>query len=385
MSQGSVKTYPSNERKSSFGDWNGQGKVLLEQLKSTIGIKKVKTEELIVFTRQFYTLFKAGLSMDVILFTLRKQTPNQDLRQTLQGIQTDVENGESIANAFSKYPKIFNKLYTSMLLAGEEAGVLEGVLLELTKVLEKQAEMRREISSATLYPKIVCLAMAISLYIMLTVVIPKFATLYGKYNASLPLPTRILLGASNFATQYWYLFLGVVIGGFLLLRRYLQTPQGRLKWDQWKLKIPIFGTLFQKIEMARFGHIFSALYRSGFPILRTLEVLSGIMGNQVYVLEMRRIRSGIIKGKSLADMMRSSNKFSPMTIETTAVGEKVGNLDEMLTATASHYDLEIKHTNKNLTTMLEPILLAFIFGLVTLMLLAIFLPMWNLSSVVLHH
>ncbi len=364
---------------------NSVGQSFVDQLGLSKLFHRVKIEELIVFTRQFYTLYKAGLSIDTLLGTLIKQVQNPTLKNALTSIRDDIQSGTSLSQAFGKHPKIFGMLYVSMLSAGEEAGILEEVLLELTKVLEKETQIRQEVSSATLYPKIVVGAMLISLYVMLTVIIPKFANFYGKYGADLPLPTRILLEMSNFATHYWYLvFAGLGLGLFLFLR-YIRTPRGRLRFDTLKLKTPIFGALFQKIETARFGHVFAALYRSGLAMVRSLEVLSGVMGNQVYVLEIQRIRGGIIQGSSLEAMMKASHYFSPITVETAAIGEKTGNLDEMLSALADHYDLEVRHTTKNLMTLLEPMLLGGIFGMVTLMALAVFLPMWNLSSVVLHN
>lgn len=353
-----------------------------KSLSAMLKLERVKSEDLILFTRQFYTLFKAGLSVDVILTTLVKQTQNPPFKIVLKSIKDEVHRGASISQAFAKHPKIFNKLYISMLSAGEEAGILEDVLLEIVKVFEKEDEIQKEISSATLYPKIVIGVMLLASYVILTFVIPKFSALYSKFGADLPLPTRIMVAASNFATGYWYVVLGIVVAGVFAYRKFVSTPQGRMKVDKLKLKAPVFGKLFAKIEMARFGHVFSALYKSGLPMVRTLEILKGIMGNVVYAKEINRIRIGVIQGKSLGDMMRLSHYFPPLTVETTAIGEKTGNLDDMLSSQAAHYDLEIKHMNKNLTTMLEPMLLGGIFGMVLLMVLAVFLPMWNLSNVV---
>lgn len=345
----------------------------------------VKAEELIIFTRQFHTLFKAGLSMDVLLNTLVKQSQNKFMQQALMSIQGDIQSGTSLAKAFSKHPLIFNKLYTSMLLAGEEAGILEQVLGELVNVLEKDDQLKREVSSATLYPKIVVGVMFVSLYVMMTFVIPKFADFYGKFDAQLPLPTRILMAMSDFTSNYWYVVLVSVAFIAWFFRRWTHSPQGRLKWDTMILKFPIFGNLFQKISMARFGHLFAALYRSGLPLVRSFEVLSQVIGNESYAREINRFREGLLKGKTIAEVMRQSKNFSVIMIETTAIGEQSGNLDNMLSSMASHFDLEISHITKNLTTLLEPILLCMMFGMVTLMALGIFLPMWNMSKAVMGH
>lgn len=345
----------------------------------------VKNEELIVFTRQFHTLFKAGLSMDVLLSTLIKQAQNKQLQQALMGIQGDIQSGTSLAKSFSKHPRIFDKLYTSMLLAGEEAGILEQVLGELVNVLEKDDKLKREVASATLYPKIVVGVMVIALYVMMTFVIPKFASFYDKFQAQLPLPTRILMAASDFAVNYWYIVLVMMACVVWFAKRWVSSTSGRMKWDTQKLRFPIFGNLFQKIAMARFGHLFSALYRSGLPLVRSFEVLSQVIGNEAYAREISRFRDGLLKGKTIAEVMRQSKIFSVIMIETTAIGEQSGNLDNMLSAMASHFDLEISHITKNMTTLLEPILLCMMFGMVTLMALGIFLPMWNMSKAVMGH
>lgn len=344
--------------------------------------QKVSLEEQIVFTRQFYTLFKAGLGIDVLLTTLAKQTQNKALKKALTAIRDDVQNGSSLGKAFGKHPKIFNNLYVSMLVAGEEAGILEQVLSELSLVLEKECQLHREISTAILYPKIVVFVMLISLYVMITFIIPKFSSFYDKFDASLPLPTRILVGMGNFSSHYWYLVLGSIVLSTILIRRYLRTPLGRLRWDGLKLRLPIFGDLYQKISMARFGHLFAALYRSGLSLVKTFEVLANVIGNESYAVQIKGFREGILKGKTIAEVMRSSQNFCTIMVEATAIGEQSGNLDQMLSAMASHFDLEISHITKNLTTLLEPMLLTMMFGMVTLMALGIFLPMWNLSKVV---
>lgn len=344
--------------------------------------QKVKLEELIVFTRQFYTLFKAGLGVDNLLQTLAKQAQNKSLKEALVAIREDVQTGASLAEAFGKFPEIFDNLYVSMLVAGEEAGILEDVLKELSSVLEKESRLKREVSSATLYPKIVVGVMVCSLYTMMTFIIPKFSSFYEKFEAQLPLPTRILVGMSALANQYWYLVLLTVIAAALAFRRYIATPDGRLKWDGLKLRAPIFGDLLQKIAMARFGHLFAALYRSGLPLVKSFEILGNVLGNEVYAREIRGFREGILKGKTIAEVMRGSKHFSVIMVESTAVGEQSGNLDNMLSSMAEHFDLEVGHITKNLTTLLEPILLVILFGMVTLMALGIFLPMWNLSKVV---
>jgi len=342
----------------------------------------VKTEELMIFTRQFYTLFKAGISMDTILSAISKQIASKALKNAIKQIRTDVGEGASLSQAFVKHPLVFDEMYVSMLAAGEEGGVLEQVLLELVKLLEKEDEIKRNIKSATLYPKIVVFVLVGAVTVLMTFVVPKFSSFYSHYGADLPLPTQILIGTSNFVRGYWYVVLLIVIAAVFMYKRYYNTKSGKLNIDRLKLKLPVFGDLAIKISNSRFGHILSALYKSGLPMPRALEVVANVIGNEAFAIEVRKVKDRIQKGTLLSDAMSGGLYFPPVVIETTAVGEKTGALDEMLEAVSDHYELEIKHTIKNLTTLLEPILLIGIFGMVTVLALSIFLPIWNMSRIV---
>ncbi|MBI2345931.1 MAG: type II secretion system F family protein [Deltaproteobacteria bacterium] len=344
--------------------------------------QRVSPEDLMVFTRQFHTLFRAGVSMDTILATLSKQAQSKVLRTALSRIRSDIANGESLNRAFSRHPRVFNDLYVSMLAAGEEAGILEQTLSELAKLIEKEDSIHRNIKSATLYPKIVLVVLIGSVVILMTFVIPKFQTFYGHYSAELPLPTQIMITTSNVVRRFWWIVGAAVIGSWILYRRYYATRTGRFQIDTLRFKFPVFGELNKKVANSRFGHILAALYKSGLPMPRSLEVVATVIGNEAYALEVRMIRDAIQKGSTLSSAMLQQSYFSPVMVETTAVGERTGALDEMLMAVADHYELEVSHTIKNLTTLLEPIMLVGIFGVVAVMALAIFLPIWNMSRVV---
>lgn len=343
---------------------------------------RVKAEELMVFTRQFYTLFRAGVSMETIFDTLKKQISSKALKSAVTKIRADIAGGSSLSQAFGRHPRVFNELYVSMLSAGEEAGILEEVLKELVKLLAKEEELKKNVKSATLYPKIVITVLVLAIFVLMSVVVPRFSSFYGKYNATLPLPTLILINVSKFTRAYWYLVLGAMGGIYFAFMRYHKSRTGKLKLDQLKFQLPVFGDLTMKIANSRFGHILSALYKSGLPMPRCLEVVAKVVGNEAFSREVLRIRDNIQKGATLSEAMARESLFPPVMVETTAVGERAGSLDEMLDTIADHYDLEISHTIKNLTTLLEPLLLVGIFGMVTVLALAIFLPIWNLSQVV---
>ena len=345
-------------------------------------INRVRDEELMLFTRQFYTLFKAGVSMDTILGTMVKQIKGRTLCQALVCIRADVAAGATLAQAFGRHPRIFNELYVSMLAAGEEAGILEQVLKNLSDLLEKDYEIQKNVKGATLYPKIVITVLVLAVVFLMTFVVPKFVQFYGRFGAELPLPTKILIGMSGFFRGYWYVLLALVVLVMLLYRRLYNSKVERLKIDRLKFRLPVFGPLSLKVANSRFGHILSALYRSGLSMPRSLEVVSNVIGNSAFAMEVQKVKDEIQRGAALSEALARQTYFPPVVVETTAVGERAGALGEMLSTVAEHYDLEVRHIVKNLTVLLEPFLLICIFGMVTLLALAIFLPIWNMSAVI---
>ena len=358
----------------------GKGGINLEELGDLFS--HVKTEEIMIFTRQFYTLFKAGVSMDTVLSAISGQISSRALKKAVQKVKVDVAEGSSLSQAFGRHPKVFDEMYVSMLAAGEEGGILEDVLQELVGLLEKEDEIKRNVKSATLYPKIVITVLVLAVVVLMTVVVPKFTAFYAHYGADLPLPTKILIGTYNLIKGYWYIAMLIIGALVFLYKRYYKTNTGRMNIDTLLFKIPVFGELSKKIGNARFGHILASLYKSGLSMPRALEVVANVIGNAHFALEVKKVRDKIQKGSTLSEAMKNSTVFPNVVVETTAVGEKTGALDEMLQAVADHYDLEVKHTIKNLTTLLEPLLLVGIFGMVATLALSIFLPIWNMSRIV---
>lgn len=343
---------------------------------------RVRPDELMMFSRQFYTLFKAGVSMDTIFSTMARQSSSRSMRNALVRIRADVAAGSTLAQAFGRHPRIFNELYVSMLAAGEEAGILEEVLKNLSILLEKDFDIQKNIKSATLYPKIVITVLILAVTFLMTFVVPKFVDFYGRYSAELPLPTRILIGISVFMRNYWYVALATLSLITFAWHRFYNTNVGRMKVDKMKFNLPVFGPLHLKVANARFGHILSALYRSGLTMPRGLEVVSTVIGNVAFAQEVMKVRDEIQHGSTLSEALARQTYFPPVIIETSAVGERAGALGEMLSTVAEHYDMEVGHTIRNLTTLLEPLLLIAIFGMVALLALAIFLPIWNMSNVI---
>ena len=344
----------------------------------------VTRQEVMLFTRQFHTLFKAGMNMENLLTTLAHQTRNRYFSQQIERIKADVSSGSSLANAFAQHPKIFDELYTSMIATGEEAGILEQVLEQLAKILEKETHLKQSVKSATLYPKIVVFVLAMSSTVLMTFVVPKFASFYARYDAELPLSTRMMIGTSEILKDFWPYLL---VAGILLLvgfKRWADTFRGKLVIDRVKWNFPVFGPLTQKVANARYANIVGALYKAGLSITRALEISANTIGNEVVRRELLTARAEVEKGKSISEALRQTRSFAPLLVEATAIGEKSGSLDSMYFAVGEHFETEVNHTLKNLTTLLEPLLLFGVFGMVTWFALSIFLPMWGMSRAVLH-
>lgn len=344
--------------------------------------KRVKREEILIFTRQFQTLFKAGLGMEAILSALIRQCRNKNFQEVLQKIRTDISGGASLASAFGKYPKVFSDLYIYMLAAGEEAGILEETLRYLADLLEKETTMKAAVKSATLYPKIVIVVLILAISLLMIVVVPKFAEFYAHYKAALPLPTMILIRISHFFLHQWYLLGGITALLIFLFHRFKKTVRGQLKLGHLSFRLPVFGAITLRVMNARFCNILSALYRSGLSITRSLEITSGAIENGAFRRDIEVLRTELTRGRSLSEGMGRCRYFLPVVVEATAAGEKAGTLDEMMESVGQHYETEVNHSIKNLTTLLEPILLVLIFGIVGLFALAIFLPVWNMSQLI---
>ncbi len=344
--------------------------------------RKIKIHDLVNLTRQFEVMFSAGTPMDRILATLERQTKHEGLKDALGKIHKDVSSGMRLSDAFAKHPRYFDHLYTSMLSVGEIGGVLERTLKGMTGILGKEDRIKSKIKSATLYPKIVIFALIVVATLMLIFVIPVFSDFYAGYGAKLPLPTLILVGASKIVLGYWWLAALVVGAGVWGWRRFKKSQRGKEFTSYMQFHAPVFGKLHLLATNARFGHLLGALYKSGLPLTRSLEVVADTIDNIRYARDVHHLKEELDKGRSLSLAMDEGRYFTPLMKEVTSVGEQTGRLDEMLETTATFYDEEVDDMLKNLTTLLEPMLLFGIFGMVGLLALAVYMPVWNLSRVV---
>lgn len=343
-------------------------------------IGRVKEDELIVFSRQMATLIKAGISFTRCLDTLEAQSPSKRLKTIIRDMKIEVERGSSFSDALARFPRTFSSLYVGMVRVGEEAGVLDDILDRLATLLEHESVTKQRVKTAVRYPVIVVTALTAAFFFLTAFVIPKFASVYAATKTALPMPTRVLIWLSNAVTNYWW----AIIGGALLIvfgiKFYIRTTGGRWQYDRLKLKAPIIGSIVRKAVMARFARIFATLYRSGIPIIHALDVVKGTLGNLLVARAVEIIKEDVSEGSDLISPMKRTGMFPPIVIQMVGVGEETGALDEMLNKVADYYDSEVEYSIRNLSTTLEPVLLAILAGMILFLALGIFLPMWDLIS-----
>lgn len=346
--------------------------------------KRVAPQDLIIFSRQLATLVGAGIPLLQSLSTMEKQSENPRLKRTIAEIRRDLESGTAFSEALSRHPGIFDKMYVNMINAGETAGILDAVLERLSVLAEQEADTRARVKAAVRYPLLVVVAICIAFMILVTFVIPKFAAIFTQFKTELPFPTRVLININHIVQNYWYFMLiGVAafVGGLLW---YVRTPKGRWYWDALKIKLPIFGTLFQKVALSRFSRVLGALQKSGISMMLTLEIAAETTGNVVIARAVDDMRDRLREGKNLHGPMEASGLFPPLMVQMMAVGEETGDIDVMVNKVADYYDKDVEYAIRNLSTALEPLLLLFIGGMVLFLALGIFLPMWNLMSLFKH-
>src|SRR3954452_14223851 len=355
--------------------------------KSTSGMKKelkipglsgrVKLKDVQVFSRQFATMINSGLTLLRSLTILAQQTENPALADIIDQVRIDVERGASLSQALSKHPKVFSRLYIAMIRAGETGGVLDSVLLQLSTTIEKQVELKGKIKSAMTYPVAVLGLVMVILTAMLVFVVPMFKKLYASLGGKLPAPTQLLLVLSSGFVKFFPLVILFDVGAVIGFKKWIQTDGGRAHWDALKLRVPIFGKLVHKAGLARFSRTFSVLLRSGVPILESLEITSETVGNVVISKAIKDVQTGVKAGESISRPLEGHKVFPPMVVQMMNVGEETGALDELLDKIAMFYEQEVEATVAALTSLLEPLLIVVLGGAVGGMVIALYMPMFN--------
>ena len=341
----------------------------------------IKAPELILFTKQFKTMFAAGVSMMNMLGILQEQSENLRLRRILGTMHQDIKEGASLHEAFSKHKKVFSPLYCSMIRAGEASGALPEVLERLIYIIEHEHKVKSDIKSALTYPIIVVVFLFTAFLVLITQVIPKFVNIFKNAGLTLPLPTQICLLIYQFLSSYWYLILGGVALIAIFLFYYLKTDQGKFNRDTILMRVPLLGPLFMKSSVSRFASIFSILQSSGVDVLDSMDILAGTIGNAAVARELEGIKDSLAEGRGIAGPLGQAKYFTPMLINMVAIGEESGKLESMLRDVAEHYDTEVEYSMKKLSEAIGPLLTVGLAAVVGFFALAIFLPMWDLTRI----
>jgi general secretion pathway protein F len=343
---------------------------------------RIKSEDLANLTSQLSTLAGAGIPVVESLNALLEQTENPKLQIVLADIREKVNEGSTLADAMSGHPKVFGDLYVSMVRAGEASGALDVVLKRLAQYTEDAVRLQGKVTSAMVYPALMTLVgggLVIGLFVF---VIPKIKGVFDSFDATLPLITRIVLGASDVVAAWWWVLILLMVAAGYGFKRWTETEPGRLKFDQFKITVPIFGRILRLVAVSRFCRTLTTLLESGVPILKALGITSNVVGNVVLVQAIETASRNIAEGQSLAAPLRASGEFPPLVTHMIAIGEQTGELEAMLGKIADAYDLQLENLISGLTALLEPILIVIMGAVVGLVAVSILLPMLNLTSVV---
>lgn len=341
---------------------------------------RVGSRDLILFTRQLETMLEAGLPLVATLSLLRDQSANPILRDAVERVRSDVSQGSTLSEAVARHPRCFPELYVSLVHAGEESGLLTPMLDRIASILEYGEETEQRVRSATFYPMVIGIELVVAFLVLVKFVLPRFTSLFKGLGAQLPLPTRVLIGVSEVFEAHWLLIVAGAAAAAVGALLWVRTPAGRRRFDALLLRLPLFGVVIQKLVVSRFIRVLSALLTAGIPVVRALEISRGVAGNRVVEEEVDRMRDGVVAGQGLTDPLRGSRVFPPLVVEMVGVGEETGALDKMLARGAVYLDRDVDYSLKNLSTALEPILLAVLGGVILFTALAVFLPLWNLMN-----
>lgn len=339
-------------------------------------------DDLILFSRQMYTLMKAGVPLVRSILGLTQSTRNLQMVDALKDILTNIESGRDLSSSLARHPGIFSSLFISMVHIGEETGRLDESFLRISEYLAREKDTRERIKTALRYPVFVIVAIGIALTIINIWVIPAFAGLFAKAGVALPWQTRLLLTVSAFFVQWWPVMLGGIIASVFGFRVYTKTENGRYLWDHYKLRLPLVGDIIRRATLARFARAFSMSLTSGVPLIQAMTVVARSVDNEFIAEHILSMRNGIERGESLTRTAAVTNMFTPLVLQMMAVGEETGQVDDLLAEVADYYEREVDYDIKNLSALIEPIMIIIIGIMVLILALGVFLPMWDLATVI---
>ena len=344
--------------------------------------RKVKADEMVLFTRSLATMVNSGLPLLQGIDIMIEQTESNNFKAVLTRVGQDIEAGLTFSDALRKHPRAFNELYSSMVRAGEASGNLDGILVQLAEYLEAAEKLKREVRSAMTYPVIALVIVVLIAGGLLIFIVPQFQEIFTGLGQELPAPTQILMKVSHVLRSYILIVIGVLVALTIAIRYYVSTPTGRLYADMLLLRLPVFGPLFRKVAVSRFARTMSTLTRSGVPVLGALEIVERTIGNEVIARAVKSSQTSIKAGATIADPLARSGVFPLMVTRLIDVGEKTGSLDELLTKISEFYDQQVESTISSLTALIEPLLILFLGVVVGGMVLALFMPIFQLSTLV---
>lgn len=345
--------------------------------------QKVTSLDIMLFSRQMFTLLKAGIPIMRALTGIQSSVGNPKLAQVVGQLKTSLDAGRELSMAMTEHPKVFDNFYISMIRVGETTGNLDNIFLRLAEHIEFERFMRGQIKSALRYPMFVMTAMAIAIIVINIMVIPQFEKVFASMHADLPVITKILIAFSSFMRNYWYVLIGMMVGAGYMFKSYISTTAGRANWDRIKMRIPIAGKIIFKGTMARFARSFALSTRSGLPILAALRLVSQTVENDYISIKILSMSSGIERGETILRTATQTGVFNPLVLQMIAIGEESGSLDELMQEIADMYQADVEYDVKTLGAQIEPIMIMFLGALVLVLALGVFLPIWDMSSVML--
>jgi type II secretory pathway component PulF len=342
----------------------------------------VKMEEMIVFIRQLSSILGAGVPLLESLEALYEQMSSRKLRNIILRVRKDIEGGSSFSDALERDKKVFTPVFIAMVRAGERAGILGEVLERLAALLERDYENSQKIKSALRYPMMVVIALGIAFLIVVTFVIPQFTSMYNAFRSELPLPTRVLMGI-NYGIRHYFVYIFIIAGllGYTA-KKLLDTERGKVWWDRFTLSVPVFGTLINKLILARFCRMLSSMLKSGIPILDALSITRDTVGNKILSKAVDNMKEDVTRGTMLSEPMRGAKIFPPLAVQMVAIGEKSGSLEAMLSKVADYFDRDANYMITNLMPLIEPLLLLGLAFVVVLLALGVYLPMWDMVKLI---
>lgn len=354
--------------------------VSLDQIGRRFGLGKPSTADLVLFTRQMYTIVKSGIPLLRGLRGITTATHNAVLRMVLEDVLQSLEAGRGLAMSFGRHPEIFPQVYLGVVSVGEATGTLETAFQRLGEYLRQEQDIQDRVKHAVRYPIVVMLVIAAAIGVLTTFVIPRFAPLFAVLGNDIPWPTRVIMAASRIAHDDWYWVLGALVAAVAVGRAYVGSGEGRHRWHGLLLKVPVIGPLLQQGILARLSRTLSIAITAGMPMLETLAIISRVCGNEWMARRMQRLRDSVERGEPLSRACAGVDMFPPLVLQMIAVGEETGELPDLLDEVAGFYEREVDFALKNLSAAIEPILIICVGGMVLILALGVFLPMWNMIA-----